>query len=137
MTTWGDVMAVAITREEARIWTSTTFETGEARVVRAPSEMVRRHHVHPTRHAHELDHDTLDFYEAITAAVGGEGHIVLVGHGQGKANAVLGLVQYWERRHPSVAHRVVGSLDADLESLSDHGVRALVRHWFAEHREFL
>jgi hypothetical protein len=46
-------------------------------------------------------------------------------------------VQYWERKHPDVAHRVVGAIDSDLESLTRDQVLALARDWFEQNREFI
>jgi len=56
--------------------------------------------------------------------------ILLVGHGSGKANHMLRMVQQWERRHPVVARRVVGAIESDLSALSERELLALARDWF-------
>jgi len=61
----------------------------------------------------------------------------LVGHGKGNANEMLNLAQYWERKRPDVAHKVVGAIDSDPESLAQDQVLALVRDWFEQNREFI
>jgi hypothetical protein len=63
--------------------------------------------------------------------------IVLIGHGKGKANEMLRLTQYWERKHPDVARKVVGAIASDLEVLSPDQILSLVRGWFEEYREFI
>lgn len=50
---------------------------------------------------------------------------------------MLKLTQYWERKHPDLARRVVGAMDSDLEVLSGNEILALVRVWYEEHREFI
>ena len=85
---------------------------------------------------HDTDHERSEFYESITNAVGPASAIVLIGHGKGKANEMLHLTQYWERKHPGVARNVVGAIDSDLESLSENQVLALIRDWFDEYQEF-
>jgi hypothetical protein len=61
----------------------------------------------------------------------------LVGHGKGTANEVLNLAQYWERKRPDIAHKVVRAIDSDPESLTQDQVLALVRDWFEQNREFI
>ena len=50
---------------------------------------------------------------------------------------MLNLTQYWERKCPDIAHKVVGAIDSDLESLTQDQVLALVRDWFEQNREFI
>jgi hypothetical protein len=50
---------------------------------------------------------------------------------------MLHLTQYWERKHPDIAQKVVGAIDSDLEALSPDQVLALVRDWYDEYKEFI
>jgi hypothetical protein len=135
----GGLMAVAITRDEARVWTSAEEPGVVPESIHAPSEMSRHHHVREAQHhhGHDTDHDNPVYYESITQAVDGASRILLVGHGRGKANEMVHLTQYWERKHPDVARKVVGAVDSDLDALTDNEVLALVRNWFEEYREFI
>jgi len=135
----GGLMTVAITRDEARVWTSADEPGVKPASIRAPSEMSRHHHVREAQHhhGHDTDHGNLAFYESITRAVDGTSEILLVGHGRGKADEMLHLTQYWERKHPGVAQRVVGAIDSDLEALTDNQVLALAREWFEQYHEFI
>jgi len=135
----GGLMAVAVTRDEARVW-ATGVEPGEKpETIHAPSELSRHHHIREAQHhhGHDTDHVNPAFYESITRAVEQASGILLIGHGQGKASAMLSLAQYWERKHPDVALRVVGAMDSDLEALTDNQVLALVRDWVDEYHEFV
>lgn len=132
-------MAVAVTREEARVWTSGVESGTKPETIHAPSEMMRHHHVREAQHHHGHDTDRTNpvFYESIAQAIANASHIVLIGHGKGKANEVLRLTQHLERKHPEIAHKVVGAIDSDLESLSQDQVLALVRDWFDQYRTFI
>ncbi len=125
------LVAVEIARDEARVWL-TDFERG-AQPVRshAPDEALRHHHVREAQHhhGHDTDHTSSAFYESISEAVRPATAIVLIGHGKGKANEMLHLTQYWERKHPDVAARVIGAIDSDLESLTENEILALVREY--------
>ncbi|HEY5120367.1 MAG TPA: hypothetical protein VII84_02220 [Acidimicrobiales bacterium] len=135
----GGLMTVAITRDEARVWTSGDEPGVKPEGIHAPSEMSRHHHVREAQHhhGHDTDHANPAYYESITRAVDGASQIVLVGHGRGKADEMLRLTQYWERKHPDVAQKVVGAIDSDLEALTDNQVLALVRDWFEQYPEFV
>lgn len=134
-----EFVAVAITREEARVWLSTDVPSAEPERFVAPTDW--RRHRHPRksmdRPEREAEHDTKVFFESVTGAVAESSHILLVGHGHGKANEMLQLVQYWERRHPEVAHKVVGAVDSNLEALSDNEILALAHQWYVDNREFM
>jgi len=134
-----DFVAVAITRDEARVWATGVASGTKPESVRAPNEMERHHHVREAQHhhGHDTDRQNPAFYESITAAVDGASAILLIGHGKGKANEMLRLTQYWERKHPSIAEKVVGAVDSDLDALSENQILALVRDWFDEYQEFI
>ncbi len=135
----GEFVAVAITREEARVWSATDVSGLRPEKFVAPTES--RRHRHPRksmdRPERESERDTREFFESVTEAVASSSHILLIGHGRGKANEMLQLIQYWERRHPDVAQRVVGAVDSNLEALSDNQVLALAHQWYEERREFI
>lgn len=127
--------AVALTHEEARIWSiDPAGHIGEPRHIEAPTAGRRHHHiVEADHHAHHvLDHDRAVFYELVAEAVEESGFVLLIGHGTGKASAMLELVDFWERRHPELARHIVGTIDRDLESITEHQIAALAREWFKD-----
>ena len=133
------LVAVAVTRDEARIWLSGVESGSRPETLRAPDERERHHHVREAqRHrGHDTDHTDVAFFEGLTEAVRGAREIVLVGHGTGKANTMLRLVQYWERKHPDVARTVIGAIDSNLDAMTDAEIAKAVREWWDEHREFV
>ncbi len=132
-------MAVALTRDEARVWETGVGRETRPEVVHAPREKARHHHLRPAphQHMHGTDLTSPAYFESITAAVASASSILLIGHGKGKANEMLRLTQYWERHHPDVAAKVVGAIDSDLEALTENQVLALARDWFDEYHEFI
>lgn len=133
------LMAVALTRDEAKVWETGVDRDTRPELVRAPSEKSRHHHVREAQHQHMHGTDLTNpaYFESITRAVAGASSILLIGHGKGKANEMLRLTQYWERHHPEVAAKVVGAVDSDLEALTENQVLALARDWFDEYHEFI
>ncbi|MHB1209814.1 MAG: hypothetical protein ACYC1I_08925 [Acidimicrobiales bacterium] len=133
------LVAVAITRDEARVWAAGVEPGSTALTVHAPSEMARHHHVREAQHhhGHDTEHQNSHFYESISQAVEGAASIILIGHGKAKANEMLHLTQYWERKHPELAQKVLGAVDSDLEALSQAQILALVRDWYGQYKEFI
>ncbi len=90
-------VALAITQEEARLWLSTDEPGVAPESFVAPTDW--RRHRHPRksmdRSEREAEHDAKIFFESVTQAVASSSHILLIGHGHGKANEMLKLVQYW------------------------------------------
>ena len=133
------LVAVAVTRDEARIWSSGVESGLRPETLRAPDEKERHHHIREAQHhrGHDTDHADVAFFERLTDEVRGAREIVLVGNGNGKANAMLRLVQYWERKHPDVALKVIGAIDSNLDAMTDAEIAKRVREWWDEYREFV
>lgn len=121
---------VTVSQDEARVWNAGLDPTRRPESIRPPEHS----HVHvrqAQRHrGHDRDHDEPGFYDAVAGAVSEAHEILLVGHGNGKANHMLRMVQQWERRHPAVAARVVGAVVSDLSAMSEREVLATARDWF-------
>jgi len=132
-------VVVALTRDEARVWLTGVESGARPERIVAPHDQDRHHHVREAQHhaGHDTDHDQATFYESIAVAVSPATEILLVGHGKGKADAMLKLTQFLERKHPGVATKVVGAIDADVEALSPNQILSLARDWFDRYHEFL
>jgi hypothetical protein len=127
-------VVVAIAQGEARIWKTGLEPHTHPETVQAPIEDVF-HHFRSARFHRGHDSDHLDpiYFESISDVLGTAEEILLVGHGKGKANSMLRLTQYLERKHPDQAKMVVDALDTDLENLSEGEILALAREWRASH----
>jgi hypothetical protein len=133
------LVAVEIARDEARVWLTGVESGTKPERIMAPSEMTRHHHVREAQHhgGHDTDHDSSTFYDSIAYAVAPASQIVLIGHGTGKADSMLKFTQFLERKHPDVAAKVVGAIDADIEALTDNQILSLIRDWFDGYHEYL
>ncbi|MFM9133048.1 MAG: hypothetical protein ACKORY_10150 [Actinomycetota bacterium] len=87
----------------------------------------QEHHMHHRRIDDPVSHDN------VLAGLPLTGDILLIGHGRGKANAVLSFVQHAERTRPDVAARVVGAVDNDLTSMTEGQILAAARLWLSHH----
>jgi len=130
-----EFVAVALTKDEARVWSAGHVKPGSVpEKIEAPTHERRHHHVREAQHhtGQGVDRDSAQYFESITASVAGAHQILVIGHGTGKASAMTDLVGYWELKHPEVARCVVAMVDSDLAALSEGEVLAFVREWFED-----
>jgi thiamine monophosphate kinase len=72
--------------------------------------------------------------EVVAAALAPAGQILLVGHGKGKSNSMLKLIQHLERHQPKTAEKVVAALDVNVPALTEPQILAAAREWFDDHK---
>jgi hypothetical protein len=94
------------------------------------------HHVRQAQvnHGHESNRFEVPYLEGIAAAVAPAGQILLVGHGKGKSNSMLKVIQFLERHHPKTAEKVVAALDVNVPALTEPQILAAAREWFEDHK---
>jgi len=125
-------VVVAITADDARIW-STGLEKGtHPERIYAPDEKGAHHHIRQAQHkgGHGSDPAEHGYFDVLARELAQASEILLIGHGVGKANAMLRFTQYMERHNPDVAKKVIGAVDADLNALSENQILAKARDWF-------
>ncbi|MFA7324673.1 MAG: hypothetical protein WC005_09980 [Candidatus Nanopelagicales bacterium] len=111
----------AIDFNQAQLWllTSSTDETSTRVSGVSPFGL---HKVHSTRvggeKLHQGSSDTA-YWEAVAQALKDATDILLLGHGKGKSNASHVFAGYLESHHPDLAHKVIGELRCDIDSLTD------------------
>lgn len=128
------VAVAAITHRDVRIWAvNDPAGTAPERVFSAPDDQRQNHYRQVQRNDRgDTDKFDRDYFESVAVVLAPAKEILLIGHGTGKANEMLKLVQFLERYHPATAKKVVGAEDAPLEALTDAEVMAFARKWFAE-----
>lgn len=128
-------MVVAITTREARVWDMGIEPGSVPRVILSDDPHREQRHVRPSQdnHMHHRRIDDPSFYAAVAESVSGASEVLLIGHGKGKANAMLSFVQYLERRQPKVARLVTGAMASNLEAMTEGEILAMAREWWAEH----
>ncbi|MFM7263762.1 MAG: hypothetical protein ACKO1X_08480 [Acidimicrobiales bacterium] len=131
----GRFMVVAITTREARVWDMGVGPGSVPHVILSDDPHREQRHVRPSQddHMHHRRIDDPSFYAAVARAVSGASEVLLVGHGKGKANAMLSFVQYLERKEPAVARLVTGAMSSNLEAMTDGEILAAAREWWTQH----
>lgn len=71
-----------------------------------------------------------DYWREITDALEPAAAILLLGHGNGKANASHQWVAYAEKHAKHVAAKIIADVRADIDDLSDDDVLLLAQHYF-------
>ena len=74
--------------------------------------------------------DSPEYWREITEALAPAGAILVLGHGEGKANASQHWVDYVEKHHQEVAAKVVADLRVDIDHLDDEQVLRLAQDHF-------
>ena len=126
------LVVAVVERNETKVWLTNAEKGAKPDVVHPP--VTRNIHVREAQHhsGHDSDKAEKLYYEEIAKTLEPAGEILLVGHGNGKANQVLKLIQYLERHHANIAHKVVGSLDINVPAMTDGELLAAARDWFDE-----
>ena len=123
---------IALTRNEARIWATGLEKNQKPERIFAPSDKGSHHHVRQTQHqgGHSADPADWGYFDVIADSVKEANEILLIGHGEGKANAMLRFTQFMERNRPEVAKKIFGAIDTNLYSMTENELLATARNWF-------
>ncbi len=101
----------------------------------------RLHPYDPHKFLHHLEHvkgkdvgarlpENLTYYQAIAKTLAGAEEVLLMGNGTGASSAMTHLQDFLATHHPEIAHRIVGALTLDLESLTDGQLLQEAREFF-------
>ncbi len=128
------VAVAAVTRGVTKVWAVNDPSGTRPQVIMPdPPDQHRNHFRSVQRNSHDdTDVYDRDYFEEIAVMLQPAKEILLVGHGKGKANAMLHLVQYLERYHSDIARKIVGAVDDHLESLTDAEILEHAKKWFAQ-----
>jgi hypothetical protein len=128
----GKNVVAAIDFHRTRIYPTNVNRDHEAEQVRD---------VDPQGHSHQIAHragnpdgtyeaGNPDYWREITDALEPAGAILLLGHGNGKANASHQWVAYAEKHAKDVAAKVIADVRADIDDLTDADIVQLAQHYF-------
>lgn len=128
------VVVAVVERDETRIWVTNAEKGTKPEVIHQPAIADNHRHVRKAQHhgGHDSDKATKAYYEEISKVLAPAGEILLVGHGNGKANWVVKFVQHLERHHKDVAQKVVGALNINVLAMTENEILAAARDWFDE-----
>lgn len=131
-----NLAVVTLTKEGAKIWNNGVDIDAQALQIHSPSLVPDFHFKNGPKMRHDIYEDTatLAYYEKISKLLEPKDEILLIGHGEGKASAMVRFVQFLERRHPKVAHNIVDALDENIVALTEPEIKALAREWIDRHQ---
>jgi hypothetical protein len=115
-------LLVAVDHHGARLYRIDGASAGAGRLEIRPYDP--HHFLHHLTHKDQSREqgqrapEDFDFYERIGAALAAAGRIVVVGHGTGKSNAALHLLEYLRTHRRETYARVVRELEADLSAVT-------------------
>lgn len=131
------LVVAAVTHTDTRIWATDADRGDKPEVVARPSAEHIHHHVRNEQtktHGHETNRFEHPYLESVATVLEPAGQILLIGHGKGKSNSMLKLIQHLERHHPKTAEKVVGALDINVPALTEPQILAAAREWFDDHQ---
>ena len=127
------LVVAVVTRQETRIWATDADRGQKPEVVNKAAG--RHQHVREAQHhgGHDSSKFDKEYYEAIADELASAAEILLIGHGVGKGNSMIALVQYLERHHSDIAHKVVGAIDENIVAMTEPELLAAARQWYDNH----
>ena len=128
-------VVVALDTHEALVWATGVAPGNKPEHVFAPDHRRKHRHVRGAQLGEGQMNvtDEAHFFESIVSSISDAGEILLIGHGNGKANAPTAFRHYLEKKHHGLAAKVAAVVDSDLSALTDAQVLAVARHWFDTH----
>jgi len=132
----GKLVVAALTHNETRIWATDAKRGEKPETVARPNAENVHHHIrqdHVNR-GHETNRFENPYLEGVSLALAPSDQILLVGHGKGKSDLMLKLVQHLERLHPETAEKVVAALDVNMPAMTEPQILAVAREWFDDHK---
>lgn len=131
-------VAVAMTRDEAKIWANGVDAHLQPHKVHARVEGLQ-HNVHTaeTHSGHNKEHQQPEFYERIASHLKDANEILLISSGKGKASSAAHFKDYLEHKHADMAKKIVDVLDADFQHETEGQILARARHWLDAHKKMV
>lgn len=128
----GPFVVAVVTQEETRMWFEGIDRGAEHRTVKERNPFDRHNHIRMAQHnrGHDIDEFMPDYLEAISKALEPAREVLLITHGKGKGSAVPALTDYFEKKHPLIAKKVVDVLDVDITRMTEPQLLALAREWW-------
>ena len=131
--TFEKFVVVTITEHEARVWATGIKRGSIPQRIFAPSGLNSHHFRDDPKHQGRGDGPGVPaYFKEIILAISDASEILIIGHGHGKASAMMHFVQYVERKHPELAKKVVDAIDTNFTAMTELEILAVARDWFDE-----
>ena len=125
-------IVVALTQDLARIWRYGLEKGMKSENLSAPNANGLHRHVRQMQHhgGHTQDPAEQGFFDILADKLKGNSEVLILGHGVGKSNAMHRFTHYLEKHDSQLARQIIGTVEADLNALSDDQILAKAREWF-------
>lgn len=125
-------VAIQLTRDEAKVWATGLEKGSKPEIIFAPAKKSSHNHLRQTMHqsGHSKDPADWGYFDSIIKSVEAAREILLISHGEGKANTALRFTQFVERNYPEVAKKIIGAIDSDLFSMTENQILSTAREYF-------
>ena len=127
------LVLLTITKYEARIWANGITRGSIPTRVFAPEFNSHYFRHDPKAEGRGDGPGVPAYYREIIEAIKEATEILIIGHGNGKANSMVHFIDYLERKAPDLASKVVDSIDTNLIAMSEPQIRAMARKWVESH----
>ncbi len=130
-------VVVTITKDEAKVWATGLERSSKPEKISAVDNN-RHHHKLRQELRHKgpgLNPESKAFFEEISQAIKPASEVLLLGHGEGKADAVHNFQIYLKEKHQDLAKKIVGIIEADVAHLTEPQILAQARSWFDQHHK--
>jgi hypothetical protein len=130
-------VVVTITKDEAKVWATGLEKKSKPEKISAIDNN-RHHHKLRQEQRHKgpgLDPESKAFFEKLSEVLKPAAESLLLGHGEGKADAVHNFQSYLKEKHHELAKKVVGVIEADVAHMTEPQVLAEARAWFDKHHK--
>ena len=125
-------VVIAITRDEAKIWSDGFTKDSHPKKVHAPAKKGSHNHLRQTLHqsGHSEDPPEHGYFDVIANHVNGASEVLLISHGNASANAADRFIKFMKEHDAEFAQKIVGELDTNLNAMTDNEILSTARDWF-------
>ena len=130
-------VVVTITKDEAKVWATGLEKKSKPEKISAIDNN-RHHHKLRQQQRHKgpgLDPESKDLFEKLSEVIKPASELLLLGHGEGKADAVHNFQSFLKEKHQDLSKKVVGVIEADVAHMTEPQVLAEARAWFDKHHK--
>ena len=130
-------VVVTITKDEAKVWATGLERSSKPEKISAIDNN-RHHHKLRQELRHKgpgLNPESKAFFENLSGVIKPASELLLLGHGEGKADAAHNFQSYLKEKHQDLANKIVGVIQVDVSHMTEPQVLAEARAWFDKHHK--
>lgn len=125
------LVLVEVTHDMAKVWAVRDASNTHPDVIKREPDSEKRNHFKQAHRDNNHNVEKLDkrYFEEIVNYLLEAKHILFVGNGTGKANAMEVFANYLNEKHHHLSEKVVGKLSLNLKAMTDAEVVDAAKAW--------